>query len=66
MAGLVTGDADHLALAVKCFEEGPRPLALASALSAEQSGGYVPIDDATVTIDPGTNMIGLWPLVDVP
>jgi DNA-binding CsgD family transcriptional regulator len=30
--GLVTGDADHLALAVKCFEEGPRPLALASAL----------------------------------
>src|SRR5260370_7437050 len=32
MGGLVTGDADHLALAVKCFEEGPRPLALASAL----------------------------------
>ena len=30
--GLVTGDADHLAVAVKCFEEGPRPLALASAL----------------------------------
>jgi DNA-binding CsgD family transcriptional regulator len=30
--GLVTGDADHLALAVRCFEEGPRPLALASAL----------------------------------
>ena len=30
--GLVTGDADHLALAVKYFEEGPRPLALASAL----------------------------------
>src|SRR4029077_13074114 len=30
--GLVTGDPDDLALAVKCFEEGPRPLALASAL----------------------------------
>ena len=30
--GLVTGSPDHLALAVKCFEEGPRPLALASAL----------------------------------
>jgi DNA-binding CsgD family transcriptional regulator len=30
--GLVTGDADQLALAVKSFEEGPRPLALASAL----------------------------------
>ncbi len=30
--GLVTGDPDHLALAVKCFEERPRPLALASAL----------------------------------
>ena len=30
--GLVTGDAGHIALAVKCFEEGPRPLALASAL----------------------------------
>jgi DNA-binding CsgD family transcriptional regulator len=30
--GLVTGDADHLAVAVKCFEAGPRPFALASAL----------------------------------
>jgi DNA-binding CsgD family transcriptional regulator len=30
--GLITGDPDQLALAVKCFEEGPRPLALASAL----------------------------------
>jgi len=30
--GLVTGGPDQLALAVKCFEEGPRPLALASAL----------------------------------
>jgi DNA-binding CsgD family transcriptional regulator len=30
--GLVTGDPDHLALAVRCFEEGPRPLTLASAL----------------------------------
>jgi DNA-binding CsgD family transcriptional regulator len=30
--GLVTGDADHLAVAVKYFGEGPRPLALASAL----------------------------------
>jgi DNA-binding CsgD family transcriptional regulator len=30
--GLVIGDTDHLALAAKCFEEGPRPLALASAL----------------------------------
>jgi hypothetical protein len=30
--GLVIGDADHLALAVKYLEEGPRPLALASAL----------------------------------
>src|SRR5258708_9584098 len=30
--GLVTGDPDQLALAAKCFEEGPRPLALASAL----------------------------------
>jgi len=30
--GLVTGDADHLAVAIKCFRKGPRPLALASAL----------------------------------
>jgi DNA-binding CsgD family transcriptional regulator len=30
--GLVTGDPDHLARAVKCFGQGPRPLALASAL----------------------------------
>jgi len=30
--GLVTGDTDHLALAVKRFENAPRPLALASAL----------------------------------
>src|SRR6266568_2770544 len=30
--GLVTGDADHLAVAIKCFGKGPRPLALASAL----------------------------------
>src|SRR5260221_12887331 len=30
--GPVTGDPDQLALAAKCFEEGPRPLALASAL----------------------------------
>ncbi len=30
--GLVTGDADHFAVAVKCFSKGPRPLALASAL----------------------------------
>jgi DNA-binding CsgD family transcriptional regulator len=30
--GLVMRDADHLAVAVKCFEAGPRPLALASAL----------------------------------
>ncbi len=30
--GLVTGGPDQLALAVKCFEEGPRPLTLASAL----------------------------------
>jgi DNA-binding CsgD family transcriptional regulator len=30
--GLMTGDAGHLAAAVKLFEEAPRPLALASAL----------------------------------
>lgn len=30
--GLITGGPDQLALAVKCFEQGPRPLALASAL----------------------------------
>jgi DNA-binding CsgD family transcriptional regulator len=30
--GLISGGPDQLALAVKCFEEGPRPLALASAL----------------------------------
>jgi DNA-binding CsgD family transcriptional regulator len=30
--GLVMRDADCLAVAVKCFEEGPRPLALASAM----------------------------------
>jgi DNA-binding CsgD family transcriptional regulator len=30
--GLVKGDPDHIAVAIKCFEEGPRPLALASAL----------------------------------
>ncbi len=30
--GLVTGDPGHLAAAVTCFEDGPRPLALASAL----------------------------------
>lgn len=30
--GLITGGPDQLTLAVKCFEQGPRPLALASAL----------------------------------
>jgi DNA-binding CsgD family transcriptional regulator len=30
--GLVTGDPDHIAVAIKCFGKGPRPLALASAL----------------------------------
>src|SRR5260370_40219459 len=39
--GLVMGAADHLALAVKCFEEGPRPPALASALA---SAGKAPAE----------------------